>query len=185
MAVLVVALQLFFYSSIVSASLVRFVFSFLLIMLYRYASFEREDFINFSSAVVVIICLSGLFQFIDGLILNNYFGFNYIIAELYPYRGELSESALAKVSGAQIKSGSLYRSTSIFDGHPIVYGDFLALVSIFFLYWKKYFIYFLILASVLLTFSRGSWLIFFLGFFIETYLQQHTFCTPNACPFYK
>ena len=148
-----------------SLSILRFFILVTPILFYSYfkgfIAFERH-----ASIFAIIISLIGIFQFVDGFILQNFFKFNNLVGTLWPYVGILDESSLDKVGGAQIKSGSLFRATSIMDGHPILFGDLTALLSVFFLFWRRYIPFMFLAVATLLTFSRGSWLMLVVAIFL-------------------
>lgn len=159
----VASLQLILWGHIHSSSVIRFSFIALLIPLLK-DIFPFYNFKNFLSLFLISISLLGILQFIDGFLLNGLFKVNKLVSSLYPYAGDLSESNLTKTSGNYIKSGSFNRATSIADGHPIIFGDLVATLSIFLLFWRKYTAYIISAIAVVLTFSRGSWLMLAVGF---------------------
>lgn len=162
---LVLTLQTIIWGTVHSSSIVRFSAIALLIPMLK-DFFCFNDFKIYMTKFLAIISVLGIFQFFDGYLFGNLFGINSLLSTLYPYAGDLSESALMKSDGSQLKSGSFSRATSIADGHPIIFGDLVASLSILLLFWKRYLVYRLSAFAVILTFSRGSWLMLVVGFLV-------------------
>lgn len=163
LVLLIFITQVIIGGSIHSASILRFILFFFIIFYFNCFD-DYYFFQKFAAKFLVFVSLIGIVQFIDGYMLNNLFNVNGVVSTLYPYNGVISESDLAKTAGAHIKSGSFYRATSIADGHPILLGDMLAVLSLFLLFWRKYISFIIVAIAVVLTFSRASWLILALGF---------------------
>jgi hypothetical protein len=122
--------------------------------------------------IILFTSLLAIFQFIDGYLLKNLLGVNNFIGVLYPYAGGLDDAELELSGGANIAVSSYNSATSVADGHSILLGDLLAVFSIIPLVRGKYFLYFLSFLATLITFSRGSWLMFGIGFICYVFLYR-------------
>ncbi|NLE04211.1 MAG: hypothetical protein GX638_05335 [Crenarchaeota archaeon] len=117
-----------------------------------------------------LIGLIGIFQVIEFLGKIPNIGINKYLSMFFPYHGDFSEVFLYKTQGLLLKTGGAGRATSTFDGHPILFGDFLTFVLIFLLpFVRKYrylLIYLIPVLSLFLTLSRGSIAAWILGLFV-------------------
>lgn len=136
----------------------------------NYIDFEKV--LKFSMKVALFAAIIGIIQTLDGLLFSNFTGINQVLSMFYPYAGELTGSALSKSGGLQLKISSGSSATSTFDGHPILFSNFLVLAAIPFIYFKRYLGLFVILIALIFTFTRGSWLALLLSTFF--YLFFHS-----------
>ena len=113
--------------------------------------------------VVLIVSIVGIIQTVDGFLLDHMFGMNQFLSEFYPYPGEQSEKVLSKTGGFNLATNAMFQITSLIDGHTILAGNFLAVGSVAMFYWRSKKAFYLTFFATLLTFSRGSWLLMFVG----------------------
>ena len=165
-------LQYFLYGKIDSLANIRIFYYFLLFLLFSNLRFSIKSQISLFANCVLIISVVGILQNFDGLVLGNSLGVNKVVAFLYPYKGVLDENSLNKVGGLMLKMGSGFRATSTLDGHPILFGDFIAICSVPLLFFKRYKIYLIATLACILTFSRGSWLMLMLGVILYVFLER-------------
>ncbi len=132
---------------------------------------DRDEIISFTLKIILIVAIIGIVQTVDGIMFGQSLKINQILGSLYPYQGEMASALYERNHELMLKVGGSFRSTSTIDGQPILLGDFLAVLSIFFLYNKWYKAYFIIAIAVILTLSRGSWLILFCGFLFYFLLE--------------
>lgn len=89
--------------------------------------------------------------------------------QFYPYYGELTDNAHIKADGNQLRTGGAGRITSVFDGHPILAGDFFAFGLILTLPLARgmtgCFLTGVPTLAMFLTLSRGSILAWIVGVF--------------------
>lgn len=115
----------------------------------------------FMSAMIGILQVAEFSGVIPNLRINRF------LSSLYPYRGELTGATLSKTQGYLLKMGSVGRATGTFDGHPILFGDFLAVGGVLVLPliegWKRLLGYVPVVFALLLTLSRGSILAYCVG----------------------
>lgn len=114
----------------------------------------------FSFSVAVALAYG---QILDWQIFSGGLGINRLVATLYPYTGTLDERGLGITGGLSLKTNSALSPTSIGSGHTIIAGNLFAVISIALLYWRKPFLFSMTALVTVLTFSRGSWLILFIG----------------------
>lgn len=146
-----------------SFSLVRVFLIISPVLVYKQFS-EFEVALKKFNFVILFASALAIAQFSDGYLLNSFFGINSIVGFLYPYGdNDLDQDALYLSGGAKIAVNSYNSATSIADGHSILLGDFLAVCGLILIYQKKYLLYFLVLIATLITFSRASWLMLFVG----------------------
>lgn len=144
------------WGAVISGSLSRFV-----LLCYPLALWSYINNDNFDKAFNVVAWYTSLLaisQFIDGYLLSSYFSVNALVGLLYPYAGELSERSLGLSNGVQISVSSFNSATSIADGQSILLGDFLSIILVYSLYKRSYMASFFVFFALLITFSRGSWL---------------------------
>ncbi|MEX1230945.1 MAG: hypothetical protein WEB58_11945 [Planctomycetaceae bacterium] len=92
-----------------------------------------------------------------------------VLNTFYPYYGELTDNAHMKADGNNMRTGGAGRITSVFDGHPILAGDFFAVCLILTLPLARGMTGCLLAAvptlAMFLTLSRGSILAWMIGIF--------------------
>ena len=116
-----------------------------------------------ASMLFIAVGLVGLVGIIQVAEFHGYIpriGVNSTLSTVYPYRGELSASVLEKTQGYTIRMGGLGRATATFEGHPILFADFLAFALVVVLPFMKSKWQMLFYAggtvALLLTLSRGA-----------------------------
>ncbi|MFN0198566.1 MAG: hypothetical protein ACKVT0_17605 [Planctomycetaceae bacterium] len=102
----------------------------------------------------------GLIQVLEHHGLTRNHAVSYVLNQFYPYYGELTDNAHLKSMGMQLRTGGAGRITSVFDGHPILAGDFLAIGLVLTLPLARGLSGMLLTAvptlALMLTLSRGS-----------------------------
>jgi hypothetical protein len=106
-----------------------------------------------------------------------------VLSDYYPYWGELSDSALDKASGRQLKTGGAGRLTSVIDGHPLLAGDLLAFGLLLTMPLARgqrgWLLHVVPLLALVLTLSRGSILPWFMGVLIYSWLTMQFSAASN------
>ena len=171
---IILLMQSVLYGQLMALELLRISLAFSILFLINindeYIDFDK--IINFSMKVALFAAVIGIIQTIDGLIFTNAIGINKVLSVVYPYAGELVGSASDKAGGLQLKTSSGSSSTSTFDGHPILFSDFLVLAAILFIYYKRYLGLGVILLALIFTFTRGAWLAVLFAIFFHIFLQS-------------
>lgn len=150
--------------------------SFNIIVFLQFLNDKSTVYFKFLKAIYIVIILLSFVSIIQVVEFHNFIpeiGINKILSSFYPYQGSFTSEVLAKTKGYHLKMGGIGRATATFDGHPILYGDFLVfglliilpLVNTF----KRVQMYFLGVISLFLTLSRGSIISWFAG--ITLYLS--------------
>lgn len=146
--------------------LIYFIISYYLasFLIIEFSHFEFMNILLNASFIVAIIGIIQYFEFVNLLPTNIISSF---INSVYPFKGEMSEIAIQKAGGLLLKTGGAGRITSTFEGHPILLGNFFALIipitvtitnkPINLFKWGT------ILVALLLTLSRGSIISAFVG----------------------
>ncbi|MDZ4070732.1 MAG: hypothetical protein U1C70_02810 [Sediminibacterium sp.] len=168
---LILLTQLIFWGYPHGTSILRVLFN-LSPIFFMSKIFKNDSVYPKFELILYYISILALLQFIDGYILKNLIGINKLIGFLYPYSGSLDDAELELSGGANIAVSSYNSATSIADGHSILLGDLLAVFSIVPLVRGKLFLYFLSFLATLITFSRGSWLMFVIGFIAYIFLYR-------------
>jgi hypothetical protein len=152
--------------------LIRIALAFSILFFLRVKNINFNEILNFALTISVVVAAIGIIQTIDGLLFSNVTGINSILSILYPYPGELTGSAALKADGLQLKLSSAWGSTSVFDGHPILFSDFLVISSILFIYFKRYLGLSIIIIAVITTYTRGAWVAILFAFLFHYVFQS-------------
>jgi len=167
----ILLMQSILYSELMALELLRLFFAFSALFIINVDNIDFDEVIRFTMATALFVALIGIFQTMDGLIFSNSIGISKVLSAVYPYPGELVESALNKAGGLQLKMSSGSSATSTFDGHPILFSDFLVLASVLFIYYKRYLGLSVILLALICTFTRGAWIATVFAIFYHLFLQ--------------
>ena len=128
--------------------------------------------------VIAFASILAIAQSIEG----RFFGpgpINTFISFFYPYNGDVGFSVITKTQGLNLATNGVFNATSIVDGHTILAGNFLAICAIYTLFRKKYALTAITALAVIMTFSRGSWIIMLTGFSIWSILNFKKFFSPK------
>lgn len=156
--------QIYFYGGIQSLSILR-VSALLLSVFFLAVSTSGSSLKIKKNTVLVMIIAAAIAyaQLIDNTLFGGGLNVSELVAKLYPYRGELSDRGLSITDGLSLKTNSAFSPTSIVDGHTILAGNFFAIISVISFFWRKPYLAVAAALITVLTFSRGSWGMLFIG----------------------
>jgi hypothetical protein len=171
----ILLIQFLLYGQLMALEFLRLSLTFSVLFIINLDSIDFDKVIRFTMTMALFAALIGIVQTMDGLIFSNAIGVNKILSAVYPYPGELVESALNKAGGLQLKTSSGHSATSVFDGHPILFSDFLVLATVLFVYYKRYLGLSVVLLALICTFTRGAWIATLFTILYHLFLQaKHT-----------
>lgn len=156
--------QIYFYGGIQSLSTLRV--SVLLLSVFFVAISTSGSSLKIKNNTVLVMIIAAAIayaQVIDNTLFGGGLNVSQIVAKLYPYRGELSDRSLSITDGLSLKTNSAFSPTSIVDGHTILAGNFFAIISVIAFFWRKPYLAIAAALITVLTFSRGSWGMLFIG----------------------
>lgn len=160
-----------------------FIISFEIVnLIIKYLSYD--EFIETLFNATFLVALIGIIQFLE---LRNYIPTKYIlniINTLYPSPGVIDEVFIIKSGGYSIKSGAIGRITSTFEGHPILLGNYFALMIPFLLGYinnlTKLVKWIMMIIALLLTLSRGSIISVVFGLSLYVFLVMFYYKNATA-----